>query len=274
MSPPLPPKLRALLARQGPEAVARVEQSLHASLRPCLWVKSKRVSQAPLHRGPLARMLSLRVAAPRLPLLSSKLGGMSYATADLAPRRGQRFLGQLHLAELPQCIPELPRQGLLAIDLGPEGSFSFHSRWYPRPSEAAAVTPEDVRAVGQYEAALQFRRGDSLPRGEEWTALLQGSNPELLDSWNAWEPEGFFLDERDSCHRLGGHRSLDLDAVSRFTPPPGGPTDVGAYEQLLRLTFDNAAGFAWGTNWVYLLIHQDDLREERLDRVGFAIANA
>ncbi|MFP2926335.1 DUF1963 domain-containing protein [Pyxidicoccus sp. 3LG] len=272
--PPLPPKLRDLLTRQGPETVARVEQSLHANLRPCVWVESKRVSQAPLQRAPLTRMLGFKADSPRLPLLGSKLGGTPYATSTVPVQRGHRFLGQLHFAELPPCIPELPRQGLLAIDLDSKGTFSFHARWYPAPSEAAAMATAEVPCVGHFEAALHFRCGGSLPRGDDWDALPGTRDPDLLSAWSEWEPEGFFLDERDSCHRLGGHRSLDEDTLSSFKPPPGRPDDVKEYEQLLRLTFDNPAGFAWGTNWVYLLIHPADLKEGRLDRIGFAIANA
>jgi hypothetical protein len=271
--PPLPSRLRELLARHGPEAVASVERSLPTILRPCLWVESERVGRAPLHRSRLARMLGGTTDSPRLPLLGSTWGGMPYTTAALPLRAGQRFLGQINFAELPPCVPEFPRQGLLAIDLNPPGSDRvFQTRWYARPSEAEATTTADVRCVGRFEAALRFHCGWSVSRGEECEAVLPFSDEELLDAWSAWEPDGSFNDDRR--HRLGGYRSLDLDALSAFQPPPGRSEDVREYELLLRLTFDNAADFAWGTNWTYLLIHRDDLRDGHFDRMGLALGNA
>jgi hypothetical protein len=43
--------------------------------------------------------------------------------------------------------------------------------------------------------------------------------------------------------------------------------------QLLRLTFDHPAGFGWGSNCVYVLIHEADLAENRLDRAFVTRAN-
>jgi hypothetical protein len=43
---------------------------------------------------------------------------------------------------------------------------------------------------------------------------------------------------------------------------------------LWRITFDNTAGFHWGSNWVYVIIHPDDLLAGRLDQAVVTGANA
>lgn len=67
---------------------------------------------------------------------------------------------------------------------------------------------------------------------------------------------------------------MDPEALTVFQHPPDQSDDVREYKQRLRLTFDNAADFSWGKNWVHLLSHPDDLRKKRLDRMGFALGNA
>jgi hypothetical protein len=74
-------------------------------------------------------------------------------------------------------------------------------------------------------------------------------------------------------HRILGHRSSGLDEHYGFEPPPGRSRTIEEYEMLWRITFDNAAGFAWGTNWVYVIVHRDDLRAGRLDRAVVTGAN-
>jgi uncharacterized protein YwqG len=270
--PPLSSRLHADLSRLGPEIAAVVTQTLQKNLRPCLLVESKRVGQAPLHRGALGRMLGLRTDAPRLPLLDSKLGGTPYTTAPL--EGGRWFLGQLNFAQLPSSLPGLPRQGLLAID-GVRGrsafGLSFTTRWYPRPSEAEAVPARDVARFGRFEAALRFRESWSLPCWEELEALLPEEAWWLSDDVDEWQRESGMCDE--GCHRLGGHRSFGQDSLSLFEPPTGLSKDFREYEQLFRLNFDNAADFTWGSNQVYLLVHRDDLTAQRFDRLAFAVAN-
>lgn len=47
-----------------------------------------------------------------------------------------------------------------------------------------------------------------------------------------------------------------------------------AYDCLLRLTFDNAAGFDWGSNCVYVLVPREDLTRVDLSRLNVVTANA
>lgn len=71
-----------------------------------------------------------------------------------------------------------------------------------------------------------------------------------------------------------GHKSGGLDEHYGLTPPPGCSDDIASYECLLRLTFDNAAGFGWGTNWIYLLVPREDLLRADLGRVVVTGANS
>lgn len=38
------------------------------------------------------------------------------------------------------------------------------------------------------------------------------------------------------------------------------------------MTFDHRADFGWGTSWVYVLVHRDDLRDGRLERAMVIVA--
>lgn len=77
----------------------------------------------------------------------------------------------------------------------------------------------------------------------------------------------------DGCHRLGGHRAAGLDEPYRFAGAPGRTNRIEEYEMILRLTFDNEAGIQWGSNFIYILIHCQDLAEERLERAVVTTAN-
>ncbi|WNG16113.1 DUF1963 domain-containing protein [Cystobacter fuscus] len=270
--PQLSPQLREALSRLSPRVAAGMVQTLQENLRPCLLVESERVSQAPLHRGALGRMLGLRTDTPRLALLDSKLGGTPYTTGPMPG--GRWFLGQLNFAQLPPSVPGLPRQGLLAVDgvrVRSAFGLSFTSRWYPRPSEEEAVAAQRVARFGRFEAVLRFRESWSLPCWEELAALLPEDAWWLSDDVDEWQRESGMCDER--CHRLGGHRSFGQDSLNVFEPPTGLSKDFREYEQLFRLNFDNAADFSWGSNQVYLLVHREDLAAQRFDRLAFAVAN-
>lgn len=123
---------------------------------------------------------------------------------------------------------------------------------------------------------MRFSAGWSLPRGDAWEAPLSSTgDTQLRDTWNDWAPSGYLEDERSpGIHRVSGHRSGGLDEPSSFVPPPGRDRDLRAYAQLLRLDFDNASGFHWGTNGAYVLLHPEDLAANRLERAVVAWANA
>jgi hypothetical protein len=43
---------------------------------------------------------------------------------------------------------------------------------------------------------------------------------------------------------------------------------------LWRITYDNPAGFAWGTNWLYVILHADDLQVTAFEHAIVVGANA
>ncbi|MCY1041598.1 DUF1963 domain-containing protein [Corallococcus sp. bb12-1] len=218
-------------------------------------------------------MLGQRAAQPVLGILDSKFGGAPYAEEADLRWEGFRFLGQLHFARIQDLPPELPRHGLFALDLKNRGPFSqaFRVRWYPAPSEARARSFPLPRSVGPWEARMSFESGWSLPGGRAWDAPLLAEDAELQEHWSDWDPDGFLMDELGAgVHRLGGHRSAVLDEQEDPLPPSGHTP----YMQLWRINYDNPAGFHWGTNWVYVLIHPEDLAAGRLERAVVTSANA
>ncbi|RKH29138.1 DUF1963 domain-containing protein [Corallococcus praedator] len=150
-------------------------------------------------------------------------------------------------------------------------SQAFRIRWYPDPSEARSRSFPLPPCVGRWEARMSFASGWSLPGGNTWEAPLRDEDAELQARWNDWAPEGFLEDQQGTgLHRLGGHRSGGLDEEDASRPPSGHAPDV----QLWRINYDNPAGFHWGTNWVYVLIHPEDLAAGRLERAVVTSANA
>ena len=267
--PTLPRPLRAALAHQGPEALAAVENALPTLLRPCIWVDARRTRPLPLARSWLGSTLGLKAAEPSLSLLRSKWGGTPYQEGVAIPSEW-RFVGQINFAELPEWLPDFPRQGLLTLYLDVTILHpAFHLQWYPRPDKTRSVEVPFLPCHGRFEAALDFHPGWSVPPGDVLLPLLP-EDAEVWEAWDAWTPGGF---SEDRHHRLGGH-GLDPDALTSFQPPRGRTDDLSQYESLLRLTFDRAADFSWGSNWIYLLIHPEDLRAGHLEQTGVALGNA
>lgn len=271
----LPDHIRALLSKY-PDGVRRVADFLAASPRPCVYMTSRRVGDRPTRRGGLGRLLGLGIAEPQLAPDRSKFGGRPYTTASDLPWRGFRFLGQINFGELPEVPNGLPDGGVLRIDedrSGSPGAGAFRVRWFPKGANDHPADPGPVDSVGKYETEMIFRTGWSLPGGKAWEQILPEGDEELWQAWNDWNPDGYLDDERQECHRLFGHRSAGLDEHYGFEPASGRSDDISEYEMLLRLTFDNDAGFAWGTNWVYVILHRDDLAGGRLDRAVVTGAN-
>jgi hypothetical protein len=267
----LTPKLYALFSRHGESALTKAKQVLTKARR-CIYVTAERVSTAPLRRGSIGRLLGLRVAPPLLLATDSKWGGTPFIPRnDIERVEGCRFIGQINLAELPEGGVGVPPKGILALDFPNSGAIAaVQTRFYAEP-HVAENHPVTIPSLGTYEAKLNFRLGWSLPQGEDWWAVIPEGDDDLWNAWNDWEPAGY---EDESCHRIGGHRSGGLDEHYGFTPPVGRSSDIREYEMLLRLNFDNAAGFAWGTNWIYVIIHRDDLAAGRLDRAVVTGANS
>ena len=110
-------------------------------------------------------------------------------------------------------------------------------------------------------------------------AVFSDQDDELKDAWFECHDEidhivgGHPDPEADESHRLGGHRTWMLEH-GIFRPPDGYSKDLKEYELLLRLDLDNQAGFDWGSNVAYILIHREDLAAGRLERAFDNPANA
>ncbi|QQR44524.1 DUF1963 domain-containing protein [Myxococcus xanthus] len=281
MSPPLelPEDLRRLLRSQTPGLESDVVRFLETAPSPCLYIRSERVARSPLRPSILHRLMGHRAAQPVLSTLDSKFGGIPYVEEADLTWDGFHFLGQLNFAQLSDTPATLPRRGLFALDRNlraPDCTASaFRVRWYPDPTEARARPVSPPRCVGRWETRMQFIPGWSLPGGAEWEAPLPAGVTQLHDAWNAWTPSGYLEDEqRPGLHRLSGHRSAGLDEPYSFVPPPGRDSALHAYAQLLRIDFDNASGFQWGSNQAYVHLHHEDLAANRLERAVVAWANA
>jgi hypothetical protein len=275
--PPLQPpsKLQAVLASRGEDVCKRVEAFLQAAPRRCVYVTSERASSYPLRRSLPGKLLLLPTSQPVLGRLDSKFGGIPYWEEPALEWRGFSFLGQVNFAELRNPPPETPREGILAVDLLPTmWDTAFRVRCYPHPRQSAAREGEPCACVAKWETRLCFREGWSLPEGDAWEAPLPDRDWDLREPWQEWTPSGYCEDSDDRCHRLFGHRSGALDEHYGFEPRPGRGDAISEYEMIWRITLDNTAGFSWGSNCVYVIIHRDDLIAGRFEQALVTGANA
>lgn len=274
----LPPKipqgeLDALLAKRSP-AVAEVVRRKLADIRPSVRITSQRTSAGALKLGFMDRLFKKPAGVPVLPATASKYGGRPYCE-NAGEIEGGQFLGQVNFAEVTAAlqaqafpIPEgLPAQGLLAIDMLPE-AWKGRARWYPNPTEAAAQETA-APTFARYEAALSFL-GDWSVRGLEWFDDLPKDDGELWDGLNELQVPG----TDDDAHTLFGHAHEILNENYGFVPAPGRSDNIREYALVWRIAFDNAADFAWGTNWIYLIIHREDLAVGDFGRTVLTAANA
>lgn len=261
-----PPAIQRLLARHGEHVSNNLLGFLEQARRPCVAITSARVASAPLSQGMFGRLLRRPTHAPVLGALESKFGGIPYREpSDSHPWDDWTFVCQVNLAQVPE-VPGAPQRGLFAVDMGPATvDGGWRVRWYPTPSDArlgeAAVPPP---SLGRWETRMQFALQWSLPGGDAWCAPLPAGDAELAELWSEWEPAGSVDDEDE--HRLFGHHSAGLDHHYGIDPDEGVSTDIRDYEQLFRMTFDNAADFGIGTNWLHVMIPRGDYTEGDLRR--------
>lgn len=279
----LPKDLLTILDRRPAPLAERLRERAR-DLRPMVQVLSSRSGSGPLEPGLLGRLLGSKAASHKLSVLSSKWGGTPYYEEPAARCPG--FVGQINFEEVQESLrasgaplPQgLPERGILAIDLDPSGSSAqgFTVRWYEHPSPERFVAQSSCRQVARYEAGLRFIGGWSL-RGLEWFKGIPDDDDELFEAWNNLVISGVDEDlsgPEGERHRLFGHLPDALNEHYGFTPAPGRGEDLGEYELLLRITYDRAAGLDWGTNWVHVLLHREDLREGRLERAVIVGTNA
>jgi hypothetical protein len=274
-SPPaleLTPAMRALLESRGGDLVARAERFMASAPRRCTFVTSERVSAHPTRRGWLGRALGMPRSRPVLGPLQSKFGGRPYHEEPLDWSEAA-FLGQLNFAELPSAPSGAPERGILGLDTDPTAVGVFRLRWYASPAEDRALPKDGIPTVGKWEVRMRFHEGWSVPAGKALDPLRpEADDIAVWTAWNEWAPPGYG-EPSEGCHQILGHRSAGLDEHSGFQPRPGRSDRIEDYEMLWRITYDNAAGFHWGTNWVYVIIHRDDLASGRIGHAIVTVAN-
>jgi uncharacterized protein YwqG len=209
---------------------------------------------------------------------ASKLGGIPYVE-NSAEMDNVRFIGQINLVEVSralelQAFPRpkgIPSTGLLAVDLVSwmrEGRV----RWYPEPSELKAVRPISMQTVAKYEAQIQFRGSWSM-QSLDWFDAIPNDDEELWNYMNDLEVTGVDEDARGG-HKLFGHTNEALNEHYGLRPPPGRSDSIRDYAQIWRIDCDAAAGFSWGTNWLYVVIHVEDLARGAFEKAIITGANA
>jgi len=270
------PELERLLSTR-PATVGEAIRRVVADIRPCVRLETTRATGEPLRQSMMKRLLGRSPGVPVLAPTASKLGGIPYI--ETVGELGGRFIGQINFAEASTALamggfqlPEgMPNKGLLAVDLT-AGTFSGRVRWYPDPHESRAVDPGSIDTVAKYEAKVQFRGSWSL-RGLAWFDDVPKGDEELWNYLNDLEVPGVDEDARDG-HKLFGHPNEALNEHYGFDPVPGRSSAIADYALVWRINYDNAAGFAWGTNWLYVVIHLDDLARGSFEHAVVTGANA
>jgi hypothetical protein len=273
LKPPLfrfPEPVRRDLEAHREGLAAEVEKILRSQARPCVAIRSERVSDAPLHRNAIARLFGKPVASPVLGPTASKFGGTPYCEEE-EDWEGYRFLGQIDLAEATAVLRAESRlRGLLRLDVNSAPvNESLRLRWFESPAPARAVAAS-VESLGSWETRLSFSLSWMIPEGAALDALW----PLEVRHWSDYDeffPSGYNEDGDAEFHCLLGHKSSGLDYAIGF---PADLTSDASYESLLRLPYDNEAGFGWGSNCVYVLVRTADLARGDLSNIDATSANA
>ncbi len=251
------------------------EQMMASHVRPCVAITAHRVSK-PIRRNLFARLFGAHEATkPLLGATESKFGGTPYCETE-EEWNEHAFLGQIDLACATAALPasSVRLTGLLRIDLRLSSSGEnedFRVRWFREPSADRAVATT-ASSVGDWETQLDFRLAWTLPEGEALEALWPLREPHWCE-YEEFFPKGYNADGRNEFHRMLGHKPSALDEHYGWCPPTGCSDDIASYECLLRLIFDNAAGFSWGSNAIYLLVPREDLARADLSRIVVTAAN-
>ncbi len=231
-------------------------------------LKARRVSDRPLQPGFFDKLFGKKPAQPKLPITASKWGGTPYQEGE-GLEGSHDFLGQINFADLDGTAENLPERGILTLwvphnmlDLG------LTTRWFPEPSSGQ---PSEAKCVGKWETELTFEPIAIYPEGDLWMSFL-GPSPNDDELEEAW----FCAQERigDSTeHQLGGWPRAGLYENYGFDPGPEGSIEIDDWEMLLSISFDNEAGFGWGTNVVYVIAKPDALAAANLSDVIVTAAN-
>jgi hypothetical protein len=237
-------------------------------------MKTTRASSKPQNPSLLSRLFGVTAASPVLPVGASKFGGQPYLEkADDWPMSGFKrlsYLGQINFGELTGHVPDAPRQGILVFYLGlslREG-WTSEVRWYPNPDPDKAVQVHPESSIAKYEAAIEFIPSWDFSCSEAWQEVLGDKDGAVWDEVLEWHDEFWkALGYDDGTHVLFPQASYMLH--EELAVP-----EVIDVKTVAKFSGDSAARFDWGTNWLYYLIKDDDLRAGRLDRTFFRLLNA
>ncbi len=254
-----------------------VREQLHAwieqRLCPTYLLETSRVS-GPQRLGSLGRLMGKKESAPVLPSTVSKFGGIPYLESeDEWPSKGGRrlqYLGQLNLSEPPPHVPDVPREGLVVLFLDRDWPCEnpVACRYYRNPSLERAVREfAPLLSIAPFEASVRFRPSWDLSWASTWERLLPAKDEQLWDELNDWHDETVrSWGKRDGMHEMWGHASSALLEDLR-------EEELTDRRVLLYCTYDHAADFAWGSNCLYVVIDEPDLRSNRFDRSKSFVAN-
>src|SRR5215471_974104 len=134
------PELEQLLARRPATIGEAIRKSVN-DVRPCVLLESSRATGVPSQGSFLDRVRRRPPAAPVLPRLASKFGGVPYVEGVVDFERAI-FLGQINFAEVGAALARdgfprprgLPDAGILAVDLV-VNDLNGRVRWYGAPAE-------------------------------------------------------------------------------------------------------------------------------------------
>ena len=103
---------------------------------------------------------------------------------------------------------------------------------------------------------------------DAWECILGPNSDEV------WEA---ILEWRDQYSKARGYTDGSHELFPQATSMLHEALNVPEVTDVItvaRISFDGQAGFDWGSNTLYFLIGERDLREGRLDQVTFRILNA
>ncbi len=271
----LPAEMVAKLEAMEWGLAQSVARKLRSVARPAMLITSRRVSTSPMQRDGLGKADERPVSPARLTATEGKFGGVPYME-DRETWGAYEFVGQFDLTAIGTQLSDPRLRGLLRVDVRSAHSFaeSFRATWFPNPRPTSAMPVTGIPTRGAYEARHSLLPTWTLPSPRLIQSRVLATGGELVADWlisRGWVPPQFCHDAAVD-HRVLGWPSWGLEDHYGFVPPPGVSQDLNAWEMVLRLSMDQAAGFDWGNNWGYFLVPREDLERGDLRRIVITAA--
>jgi hypothetical protein len=164
-------------------------------------------------------------------------------------------------------VPEAPRTGILVLFLDREKG-SRGVRWYPKPDSKKAIQVDLNPSIAKYEASIEFIPSWDISSSDAWKNALGEKNEEVWEAVLEWSDQ--FSKARGYSD---GSHELFPQATAMLHEALGVP-EVTDVVTVARISFDGQAGFDWGSNTLYFLIGERNLRQGLLEHTDFKILNA